>query len=180
MKKLIFLVLFILCMTTFPAIAQSTKVLQADEVTEAGLIEMLAPDRSIRTRSIKVFANQPETIPDGPASASMMITFKTNSAELTAEAIHTLDKVGRALNMDKLSDLNFVIEGHTDPRGSYALNQSLSQARAEAVKDYLVWKHQVSRERLVATGKGYTELVNRDNPVAPENRRVTIVRINGQ
>ncbi|MCB1986137.1 MAG: OmpA family protein [Burkholderiales bacterium] len=176
MKKLSWLVLILVCFSVFSVKGQSGNVLSPDEVTEAGLIEMLAPERSIRTRSIKVFRSEPESLPDGPASASMMITFKTNSAVLTDDAIYALDKVGRALNMDKLADLKFVIEGHTDPRGSFILNQNLSQARAEAVKDYLVWKHNVNRERLVAVGKGYSELINRDNPIAPENRRVTIVR----
>jgi len=178
MKNILYLIFIMLSFSIFPASGQSVKVLNPDEVTEAGLIEMLAPpDGGIRTRSIRVFSNQPESLPDGHGSASMMITFETNSAVLTAEAVHTLDKVGRALKMDKLAGLDFFIEGHTDPRGSLALNQNLSQARAEAVKDYLVWKHSISRERLVAVGKGFSELANRENPVAPENRRVTIVRI---
>lgn len=180
MNKLLCLALCIGCFSVSPVMGQSAKVLSPDEVTEAGLIEMLAPERSIRTRSIRVFSNPAESIPDGPLSASMMITFETNSAVLTADATQTLDKLGRALKMDSLADLKFVIEGHTDPRGSFTLNQNLSQARAEAVMDYLVWKHHVERERLVAVGKGYSELFDRDNPVAPENRRVTIVRVDGR
>jgi len=46
-----------------------------------------------------------------------------------------------------------VVEGHTDDRGSAELNRALSQARAEAVKAYLVGKG-VGASRLEAKGFG--------------------------
>lgn len=171
---------FLIGLTTMvlPVMAQETRVLQENEITESTLIETFAPERSIRTRSIKVFGDpsdfESEQVqePPQPASAAMLITFHTNSAELTPGARKALNAVGRALNMDKLADFKFTIEGHTDPRGSYELNQRLSQARAETVLNYLVREHGVERSRLVAIGKGYNELLNRSNPTAPENRRV--------
>ncbi len=176
--KLIF-ILIAFSLMILPASAQITKVLEGDEVTEAALIEALAPERSIRTRSIKVFsADAEDTAQAEPVStsASMLITFGTNSAELTANAMQQLDVLGRALKMDSLADFNFAIEGHTDPRGGESLNQQLSKARAEAVLNYLVWNYQISASRLTAVGKGSRELLNSDNRTAPENRRVTIVR----
>jgi OOP family OmpA-OmpF porin len=166
----------VLSMTVLPVTAQDIRVLREGEITEAALIEALAPEGGLRTRSIKVFG-QPDSVPEQPARASMLITFKTNSAELTLTARQALDTVGRALNMDKLIDFRFIVEGHADLSGSYALNQSLSQARAETVLNYLVQAHGVERRRLEAVGKGYNELLNRENPTAPENRRVTLVRV---
>ncbi len=153
--------------------AQETKVMNEDEITEAAIIDALAP---IRTRSFRPMDNQLEPEASQPASASMLITFKTNSAELTFTAKQALDTVGRALNMDRLADFKFVIEGHADLSGSYQLNQRLSKARAEAVMNYLVYNHSIQPDRLMAIGKGYTELLNKNNPLALENRRVVVKR----
>ena len=162
-------ILIAFSMVVMPSVAQETKIFRGDEVTESALIEALAP---IRARSFKVFRDQPEPIP----SASILIVFHTNSAELTAEAKKTLNVVGRAFNMDKLADFHFIIEGHTDPRGGLALNQHLSQARAESVLNYLIWNFQIDERRLTAIGRGFSELLNLKDPKAQENRRVTIVR----
>lgn len=156
-----------------------TKVMRENEITESAVIDALAPEKSIRTRSFIPAGNQLQAESSEPASASMLITFHTNSAELTQSAKLALDKVGRALNMDRLAEFKFMIEGHADKSGSYQLNQRLSKARAESVMNYLVYNHAVNRSRLTAVGKGYAELLNRDNPLAPENRRVTLVRVGG-
>ena len=158
-----------------PAAAQTTKVLKDTEITESALIEALSPEGGIRKRSIKVLRDQQPGPAEKAASASMLITFHTNSADLTPEARKSLDVVGRALNMDKLAEYKFAIEGHADPRGGPDFNQRLSQARAETVKDYLVRNHQIGEDRLKAVGKGDHELLDKENPIAPENRRVTIV-----
>lgn len=166
------LVLMLLSVSISQANAQEGKVLHENEITESAIIDALAPEKSV-TRSFRPMDNQ-------PVSASMLITFNTNSVELTHSAKQALDKVGRALNMDKLAEFNFVIEGHADLSGSYQLNQRLSKARAETVMNYLVQMHGIEPNRLTAIGKGYTELMNKDNPLAPENRRVTLIRIDNR
>ena len=69
----------------------------------------------------------------------------------------------------------FTIEGHADPRGNDEHNLKLSQARAEAVRSYLLSQHGLAAERVNAVGKGSSALMNPSDPAAPENRRVTIV-----
>ena len=149
------------------------------DVNEAALIEALTPEPTVRTRSIKVRPNSPSpqaAAPEQPkrAEASLLITFETNSAELTPRARAALDQVGRALNSQQLLEFEFSVEGHADPRGGHDLNLKLSQARAESVVDYLVGTHNVPRQRLNAVGKGDHELLNPASPAAAENRRVTI------
>ncbi|MBS0424886.1 MAG: OmpA family protein, partial [Proteobacteria bacterium] len=167
------LILILLSGLALQANAQEVKVLQESDITEAAIIDALAPEKIGRTRSFRPMDDQLGSEANQKASASMLITFNTNSAELTSGAKHALDKVGRALNMDKLAKFDFVIEGHADLSGSYQLNQRLSAARAETVMDYLIRTHGIEPSRLTAVGKGYTELMNRNNPLAPENRRVT-------
>ncbi len=108
-------------------------------------------------------------------SASLLITFHTNSSNLTEPARTQLDVLARAMKADKLKGYAFTLEGHADPRGRPETNLALSQARAESVRDYLVRQHGIAASRLNAIGKGDRELMNKIDPIAPENRRVTIV-----
>ncbi|WP_321795094.1 hypothetical protein [Caballeronia sp. J97] len=48
--------------------------------------------------------------------------------------------------------------------------------RAASVTRYLSRANGIAPDRLVAIGKGSQELAKADEPAAPENRRVTIVR----
>jgi OOP family OmpA-OmpF porin len=168
----------VLAFAALPASAAEqaeTKVLTGKNLNESTLIDVLTPaDGGILTRSFK--RDQP-LAPAKPASASLLITFETNSADLTAQAKHSLDIVGRALTADKLAPFKFSIEGHADPRGSSELNQRLSEERAESVRQYLVQNHKIDAERLKPVGKGDKEPLNDKDPSAPENRRVTIVTI---
>jgi OOP family OmpA-OmpF porin len=43
------------------------------------------------------------------------------------------------------------------------------------VRKYLIAAHGIEGARLFAVGKGDAELLNKANPIAPENRRVTRV-----
>jgi outer membrane protein OmpA-like peptidoglycan-associated protein len=185
-KKFILLVLPFIA-TAGSAFGQSEKVLSGKEITESALVEALtpAPDSapaSALTRSIRVNRENAPTIttpasPAKTASASLLITFQTNSAQLTPRARQSLDVVGQALNSEKLSDYRFAVQGHADPRGAPEANLRLSQLRAEAVRQYLVRNKHIADKRLEAVGKGDSELLNPANPSAPENRRVTIVNL---
>ena len=72
--------------------------------------------------------------------------------------------------------LRLAIEGHTDNTGSAEYNQTLSEKRADGVRDYLVTQG-LDTDKLSAQGLGM------DNPVADnststgrqKNRRVEIV-----
>jgi outer membrane protein OmpA-like peptidoglycan-associated protein len=63
-----------------------------------------------------------------------------------------LSKVQRAIRTFGQPDV--VIEGHTDSTGSDALNERLSQQRAEAVCEYLVANGTLTYERISAIGYG--------------------------
>ena len=66
------------------------------------------------------------------------------------------------------------IEGHTDTRGSRWYNKRLSQARANAVREYLI-QHGIDPKRLVAVGYGEERPVvfpERTEEDYQKNRRV--------
>jgi len=69
------------------------------------------------------------------------------------------------------------VEGHTDTRGSAEYNLRLSQARANAVKDWLVSHGCISPDRIKAIGYGETrpEVYPERTPEDYQrNRRVVI------
>ncbi|GAC1410658.1 MAG: hypothetical protein NVSMB6_11330 [Burkholderiaceae bacterium] len=178
--------LIFLAASVSPTVQGADKVFAGKNVTESALIEALTPapegeDAGPRTRSIRVMRDSEPRNTSGStpksASASLLITFETNSADLTRQAKQSLDVVGRALSSERLADFRFAVEGHADPRGDPSSNMELSKQRAESVRQYLVQNQHIEDRRLEAIGKGDKELMNVSHPFAPENRRVTIVNL---
>lgn len=82
------------------------------------------------------------------------IHFWSDSAVIRGISYPVLTKLAEFMN-DHLEYVHIDIEGHADERGPAALNQSLSEARANSVLEFLV-KKGVSRERLTSAGFGAT------------------------
>lgn len=103
------------------------------------------------------------------------VLFETAKWQLLPTAQTKLNDVADALTkQDK--DSAMVVEGHTDLQGKDAMNQELSQKRAESVRTYLVSRG-IAADRITAMGFGPTRSIA-DN-ASPEgranNRRVEIV-----
>ena len=62
-----------------------------------------------------------------------------------------------ATYMKNHRDARILIKGYASPEGSKELNQKLSEARANAVKDALVKRYGVSASRLMVRGMGATD-----------------------
>lgn len=99
------------------------------------------------------------------------ILFDTGKATLDDDGTRVLDAlVATAL---RCLDARVSVEGHTDAEGDAEANQTLSQARAKAVVDYLV-AGGIAPERLEAVGYGASRPVA-DNATAEgrqQNRRI--------
>lgn len=108
--------------------------------------------------------------------ATQGILFDTGSDHIRGESTPTLKEIGDMLTQH--ADLKLTIEGHTDNVGSAASNQSLSERRAAAVKQYLVDQYHIDASRLNSVGFGAS------HPAAPNttpegrqtNRRVELVK----
>jgi len=83
--------------------------------------------------------------------ANRTIEFETGSATLTAQGRTILDQMAAVLG--KMSTRQVEIIGHTDTSGNRSTNIALSQARADAVKGYLVAKG-ISPQQLSTLGVG--------------------------
>jgi outer membrane protein OmpA-like peptidoglycan-associated protein len=104
------------------------------------------------------------------------INFETGKAVLTPDSYSALDDLATQLNAAKQVELE--VSGHTDSRGGKAANQSLSQARAQAVADYLIAKG-VDSKRLTVKGYGPDRPIASNNTAAGrlQNRRVEFNRL---
>jgi outer membrane protein OmpA-like peptidoglycan-associated protein len=116
--------------------------------------------------------------PDRPA-VSLMVVFPTGSAALTPQAEALVASLARALAAPELARSRFRIEGHTDTVGAAAMNQGLSERRAETVRDRLVDGHGIAASRLDVIGLGETQLLvpTPDGTEEGRNRRVQVINL---
>lgn len=137
--------------------------------------KLKATPKTTKTKSKKTPLAPPHAQTE--AALSMEIIFGYNSAELTDAAKEQLKPVGEALASGKLSNLSFVVEGHTDAIGGDAYNKTLSEQRAASVKSFLVNSFNLPSTQIQIVGKGKTDLLDPRHPDSEVNRRVRIIAI---
>ncbi len=105
------------------------------------------------------------------------ILFDSGSDKIKGESFKTLKEIGRLLEDDP--DLRLSIEGHTDSDGSDERNQTLSQKRADAVRNYLISTYSISSDRLESKGWGESKPIDtNDTPEGKaNNRRVELIQL---
>ena len=106
-------------------------------------------------------------------------TFQVGSAVLSPDATALLDEAIEILTDNTATVLT--VEGHTDDVGSDDDNLALSEARAQAVVDYLV-AGGIDPARLTAVGYGESQPVatNETAEGRSENRRIQFVVEEGE
>ena len=119
---------------------------------------------------------QVETVNEGEAikvTFESGILYATNSSTLNAASRSSLDRFATSLQNNPDTDVR--IYGHTDSSGSDAINNPLSQRRAESVYNYLLSKG-ISGNRIESQGFGSSQPIA-DNTTAAgrsQNRRVEV------
>jgi len=102
------------------------------------------------------------------------LTFDVATANLTPQAVPTLDGIAAALA--RAPNARILVEGHTDVTGNAEDNQRLSLARAQAVKDALAARG-VADDRIEVAGRGQDQPAasNDTEEERAKNRRTEIV-----
>jgi outer membrane protein OmpA-like peptidoglycan-associated protein len=127
------------------------------------------------SRSVAVSARNLSRV-DAPA-VELDVPFELGSSTLRPEGRRQLEQLAAAISAPQLADSSFIVAGHTDARGTPALNDALSCQRALAVRDYLSRSRGIRAERLHPMGFGFSKLKIVANPLADANRRVEIRKI---
>lgn len=130
----------------------------------------LGPPRALCIGTESECANSVAPRPKPASSFDLVVNFEYNSANLTGAARTNLDEFAKAMKDPRLSTAAFVVEGHTDGKGSDEFNLSLSTRRATAVVEYLKGQG-VDVARLEAKGMGKLKPIG-DDPFSSANRRV--------
>lgn len=101
------------------------------------------------------------------------ILFTFDSSELRPEARENLNKLTEILNRD--TNTNLLIVGHTDWIGSETYNQGLSMRRALSAANYII-SQGISRDRIDVEGRGEYEPIadNETEEGRQLNRRVEV------
>ncbi len=104
------------------------------------------------------------------------VLFDTAKSDLKPESQASMVEIAKAILASP--EQRFLIVGHTDNVGDFALNQALSQKRAAAVVAELSKNYQIPSNRIVAVGIGMAAPVasNDDEVGRGKNRRVEIVK----
>jgi len=132
------------------------------------IVQALTPPSKTRSmgRNMKVEA----------AKIDLTVNFDFDSAKLKEESRPQLERLAEALKADRLANLKFQVEGHTDAQGSSTYNEALSTRRAASVVSFLN-QSGIEMQRLQSVGKGSTELLEPSDPKSAKNRRVRILTL---
>lgn len=116
-----------------------------------------------------------EPIEKGTKIQTKPIYFKRTTASILSTSYSALDELAQYLKENR--NLYVRIDGHTDNNGTPEILKKLSKERAEAVKDYLVYKKFIKPVRLTTAGFGGTQPTNKNatKEERAKNRRVEVI-----
>ena len=121
-----------------------------------------------------LFAQAKQTASDKLIAVGDRVLFDYDSAKLDSSAKIMLDAQSRFLRAN--TDLNFIVEGHCDERGTREYNLALGEQRATAVRDYLVIQGiDPDRIKVISYGKEKPAVVGSNGMAWSKNRRAVTV-----
>ncbi len=154
--------------TTAPETSQTSETSKTTETTETTeTTGQMQGDVYTGDDTVKYLA---DGVPD-------RVFFATNESILTTASRETLR--AQAAWLRKNSNINVVVEGHADERGTREYNLALGERRANSAKDYLM-TYGISSDRISVLSYGKERPVDAgSNPLAwSKNRRSVTVKAN--
>ena len=175
-----------------PALAQSPAVGTADEWASklAGLetepdldltaLRQQAADRiKARAKPDAAPLKRPLIAPDllKLPQFSAELQFDEDAAVIRPESYRTLGRIADTLSQPSLWAYKFLIVGHTISTGKRDYNLTLSQRRADVVRDILVGTFKISPKRLQSIGLGEEQMLDSAHPTALVNQQFQVLTV---
>jgi OOP family OmpA-OmpF porin len=105
------------------------------------------------------------------------IQFDEDAAVIRPDSYRTLGRIADTLYHPSLLGYKFLIVGHTASTGRRENNLTLSQRRADVIREMLVNTFKISPKRLQAIGLGEEQLIDAAHPTAAVNQQVQIATV---
>jgi Outer membrane protein and related peptidoglycan-associated (lipo)proteins len=105
------------------------------------------------------------------------IQFDEDAAVIRPDSYRTLGRIADTLSHPSLLGYKFLIVGHTVSTGRRENNLTLSQRRADVVREVLVNAFKISSKRLQAIGLGEEQLLDAAHPTAAINQWIQVATI---
>jgi OmpA-OmpF porin, OOP family len=105
------------------------------------------------------------------------IQFDADAAVVLPASYGVLGRIADTLSHPSLLGYKFLIVGHTVSTGRRDNNLTLSQRRADVIREVLVNAFKISPKRLQAIGLGEEQLIDALHPTAPINQFTQIATV---
>jgi OmpA-OmpF porin, OOP family len=105
------------------------------------------------------------------------VAFDPDSSLIRPQSYQTIGRIADALSDPRLLLYTFLVIDHTEATGRRDANLTLSQRRADSIREVLAGTFKISPKRLQALGLGEEQLQDSSRPTSPANVRAQIVTI---
>jgi outer membrane protein OmpA-like peptidoglycan-associated protein len=141
-------------------------------------IRQRALDR-VKAKAEPVPLKRPRVAPELLKLTQLLVDvqFDPDSAIVRPQSYQTLGVIADALVRAAMLPYGILIVGRTESTGRRDNNLTLSQRRADSIRDVLVTTFKISSKRLQALGLGEEQLQDANQPASIVNRQVQIVTI---
>jgi OOP family OmpA-OmpF porin len=103
--------------------------------------------------------------------------FDPDSALIRPQSYQMIGRIADALADPKLLRYTFLVVYHTESSGRRDANLTLSQRRADSIREALAGAFKISPKRLQALGLGEEQLRDSSRPASPANLRAQILTV---
>jgi OmpA-OmpF porin, OOP family len=105
------------------------------------------------------------------------ISFDEDAAVVRPESYRMLGRIADTLGDPSLLGYKFLIVGHTISTGRRENNMTLSQRRADVIREVLINTFKISPKRLVTIGLGEEQMLDANRPAAPVNQSLQVATL---
>ena len=147
-------------------------VLSNEDASKSELINKI--DKSSGNVAAQILMYKESGFPDGKVFNFKNVDFPTGSADVSEDLQREVEEL--AVLLQVYPELKIKIESHTDNIGDEALNQMLSDLRANNIKDLLSSQFGIAAERIDIAGLGQSRplMDNETEEGKLKNRRILL------